>query len=101
MNPFDDPQMHELEGIMTRLSEDLTASASANDVVFETLKSLCAQSRGFRSFARLCSLRAEAERLRGEVAATRKAAKDTLLQGAVKASDDAAFLPKEEDTINL
>ena len=91
-NPFDDPQIHEVESIITKLAEDLVRSEG--DVHSECLKSLCSQSAVYRDFARLCVLRGTAQRLQAEIAATRRAAKDSLVAAAASHAE-------EDDTINL
>jgi hypothetical protein len=101
VNPFEDPQIHEIESILTRLTEDLTHAELSGDMHFECLKSLCRQSSTFRNFARLCQLRDEAERLKTEIAATRKAAKDTLLAGSGASPGSQQQTSEHTDTINL
>ncbi len=96
VNPFEDPQTLEIEMVLTRVAEDLTRCDLSADSNFEVMKSLCKQSDTYRNFARLCALRDNAERLKAEIAATRKAAKESLMYAAAPTKAEV-----EEDTINL
>jgi hypothetical protein len=93
INPFEDPQIHKVEMIVTRVADDLIKIPANSNTHFECLKSLCSQSAQFRDFARLCELQTTVERLRAEIASTRKSAKEHLV----------APVPSEEvdDTIIL
>ena len=95
VNPFEDPQIRELEEILSKLSADLSQE-DEKTLHVATLKSLCGQSRAFRDFARLCSLRDSAASLKDQVAATRKVAKELMISSAQRASEDA-----EHELVNL